>query len=99
MLTRLADLAIARPRRLALLSLLAFVVAFAVGGPAANMFVAKDPFADPSSQSARAEHTVKRLTGEESSPGVLAVVAAAPGSPAVTEVASTIARQPDVARV
>ncbi len=99
MLTRLAELALHHPRRMALSGLLLFAIVAVIGGPAAGSFNAQNSFADPHSESARAEQTLKRLTGEEIAPGVLALVNAPPGSPIVSSVASTIGAQPDVARV
>jgi uncharacterized membrane protein YdfJ with MMPL/SSD domain len=99
MLSSLADLASGNPRRMALTSLAVFVVAGVLGGPAAGLFKAQNAFQDPRSASARAERLLKRLTGAETSPGVLVIVAAPPGSPAVAAVASAISRQPDVATV
>ncbi len=96
-LTRLADLALRHPRRMALGALVLFVVVAVIGGPAAGAFKASNPFADPQSDSARAETTLKRITGAEIAPGVFALVNAPPGSPAVSSVARTIAAQPDVA--
>jgi uncharacterized membrane protein YdfJ with MMPL/SSD domain len=98
-LTRLADLAVRRPRRMALGALVLFVIAGVIGGPAAGAFNASNPFQNPDSASARAEQTLKRLTDVEIAPGVLALVSAPPGSPAVSAAARTIAVQPDVARV
>jgi uncharacterized membrane protein YdfJ with MMPL/SSD domain len=80
-------------------ALVAFVLAGAFGGPAAGMFKAQNAFQDPHSDSARAERSLKRLTGREIAPGVLVLVAAAPGSGAVSAVAAAIGRQPDVASV
>jgi hypothetical protein len=97
MLSRLAELAPRHPRRMAVGALVRFVVAGVIGGPAAGAFKATNPFADPHSDSARAEQTLKRLTGAEIAPGVLALVSAPPGSPAVSSVVRTIAAQPDVA--
>ncbi len=99
MLGSLASTVTRHPRRMALTALLVFVVAGVFGGPAAGLFKAQNPFQDPNSESARAERLLKRVTGREIAPGVLVVVAAPPGSPAVSSVASTIARQPDVAAV
>jgi uncharacterized membrane protein YdfJ with MMPL/SSD domain len=99
MLSALADLASRHPRRMALTSLVVFVVAGVLGGPAAGLFKAQNAFQDPNSGSARAERLLKRLTGAETSPGVLVIVAAPPGSPAVASVARAIAGQPDVAAV
>jgi uncharacterized membrane protein YdfJ with MMPL/SSD domain len=99
MLSSLADVVWRHPRRMALGALAVFVLAGAFGGPAAGLFKAQNSFQDPHSDSARAERSLKRLTGHEIEPGVLVLVAAAPGSRAVTSVAAAIARQPDVASV
>ena len=84
---------------MALAALFAFIVAGVIGAPAAGLFDARDPFADPSSQSARAEALIQRATGAEVSPGVVAVVAAPPGSQAVTSVARFMRGVPGVATV
>src|SRR5215472_4864992 len=99
MLEFLARAATSHPRRLALLALVAFVVAGIVGGPAAGKLNARNPFSDPSSESARAQALVERTTGRESDPGVLAIVSAPPGSGAVSSVARTIRSVPAVATV
>ncbi len=99
MLSSIANLASRHPRRMALAALLVFVLVGVFGAPAAGLFKAQNAFADPHSASARAEALLKRLTGQETSPGVLVVVAAPPGSPAVSSAARAIAHQPDVATV
>lgn len=99
MLGGLADLAIRHPRRMALLALVAFVIAGVFGATAIGLLNARNPFSDPNSASARAQAAVQRATGEEASPGVLALVPAPPGSPAVTSAAQAIARVPGVAAV
>ena len=60
-LSALADLAFQHPRRMALLALLTFLLAGALGGPAAGLFKAQDAFQDPHSDSARAEKLLKRV--------------------------------------
>ncbi len=99
MLGALASLAIRHPRRMALVALAAFAVAGLFGATAIGLLNARNPFTDPSSPSARAEQLIQRATGAEVSPGVLALVSAPPGSPAVTSVARAIARVPGVAGV
>jgi RND superfamily putative drug exporter len=99
MLGALANLVIRHPRRMALLALVAFVVAGVYGATAIGLLNARNPFSAPNSASARAEAAVQRATGEEASPGVLALVSAPPGGPAVTSAARTIARVPGVATV
>jgi RND superfamily putative drug exporter len=99
MLGALASLAFRHPRRLALLALAAFAIAGLFGATAIGLLNARNPFTDPGSASARAEQLVQRATGQEVSPGVLALVPAPPGSPAVTAVERAIARVPGVAAV
>lgn len=99
MLDGLARLASRQPRRMGLAALFVFIVAGVIGAPAAGLFNARNPFADPSSQSARAEALIQRVTGEEVSPGVLAVVSAPPGSREVVSVARIIKDVPGVATV
>ena len=99
MLGALANLAIRHPRRMALLALAVFAVAGVFGSTAIGLLNARNPFSDPRSASARAEALIERATGEEPSPGVLALVSAPPGSPAVASAAQTIARVPGVAAV
>jgi RND superfamily putative drug exporter len=99
MLTSLANAAIRRPRRLALAALAFVVIAGVVGGPTAGLLQARDPFQDPSSQSARTKTVVQHATGSEPQAGVLALVNAPPSSPAVTSAAAAIARVPGVASV
>ena len=99
MLGAVASMAIRHPRRMALYALAVFVVAGVFGGPALGLLNAANPFSDPSSASFRAEAAIQRATGEEASPGVLALVPAPPGSPAVTSVTRAIARVPGVAAV
>ena len=86
MLGGVAGMAIRHPRRMAGYALAVFVVAGVFGGPALGLLNATNPFSDPSSASFRAEAAIQRATGEEASPGVLALVPAPPGSPAVTSV-------------
>ncbi len=84
---------------MALLAALAFVVAGVLGGPAPGMLKARNAFRDPQSDSARAQGLVNRATAAEANPGVLAVVSAAPDSPAVTSATRAIARVRGVAAV
>ena len=83
MLSMLANLAIRRPRQMLLLALAVFLISAAFGATAIGLLNARNPFSDPSSASARAEQAIKNATGLEASPGVLALVSAPPGTPAV----------------
>jgi RND superfamily putative drug exporter len=99
MLSALARAATRRPKQMLLFAFAVFVVAGVVGAPAAGLLKAKNPFTDPASQSARAEQLVKKTTGAEIDPGVLAFVPAPPASPEVTAVAQAMRRVPGVADV
>jgi uncharacterized membrane protein YdfJ with MMPL/SSD domain len=99
MLGAIANTAIRHPRRMALIALAVFILAGAFGATAITLLNAQNPFSDPSSPSSRAEALVQRVTGQEASPGVVALVSASPGSPAVASAAETIARVPGVATV
>ncbi|MGO9083275.1 MAG: MMPL family transporter [Streptosporangiaceae bacterium] len=99
MLGALASLALRHPRRMLLVALAVFAVAGVFGATATGLLNARNPFSDPNSASARAEALIEQATGKESSPGVLALVSAPPGSPAVASAAQEIARVPGVATV
>ena len=99
MLGALASLAARHPRRMVLVAAAVFVLAGVFGVTAIGLLNARNPFSDPSSASTRAESLIERATGQEASPGVLALVSAPPGSPAVTSAAQAIARVPGVAAV
>jgi uncharacterized membrane protein YdfJ with MMPL/SSD domain len=95
----LTNLAIRHPRRTALIALAVFVLATAFGATAAGLLKAENAFSDPGSASSRAQALIERATGEEASPGVLALVPAPPSSPAVASAAHAIAGVPGVASV
>ena len=99
MLSMLASSAIRHPRRMLLLALAVFLISAAFGATAIGLLNARNPFSDPSSGSARAEQAIENATGRESSPGVVALVSAPPGTPAVSSVARAIAAVPGVAAV
>ena len=99
MFSSLANLALRSPRRVAALSVVSFIFAGVIGGPAAGMLNARSSFAAPSSQSSLQMRTIERATGEEPSPGMLALVKAPPSSPVVTSLAHAIAGVNGVARV
>ena len=99
MLSVLASLAIRRPRQMLLLVLAVFLISAAFGATAIGLLNARNPFSDPSSASARAEQAIENATGLEASPGVLALVSAPPGTPAVSSAARAIAAVPGVAAV
>ena len=63
-LERLANLSCSRPRRVAVLGGLLFVVVGVIGGPAPGSFNASNAFDDPGSQATRAREQIERATGE-----------------------------------
>ncbi|HEY2656202.1 MAG TPA: MMPL family transporter [Solirubrobacteraceae bacterium] len=99
MLTALARLSLRAPRRLAAVALVVFIALAVVGGPTAGLLKDRNSFQDPSSQSARAERAIQRATGDEFTPGVMALVDAPPSSAKVAAVAHLIAGVPGVATV
>ncbi len=99
MFSSLANLALRSPRRVAALSVVSFVFAGVIGGPAAGMLNARSSFEAPSSPSSLQMRTIERATGEEPSPGVLALVKAPPSSAVVASVAGAIASVNGVAHV
>jgi uncharacterized membrane protein YdfJ with MMPL/SSD domain len=99
MFRSLANLSLRRPRRVAVVALILFMVAGVLGGPAAGLLKARNSFQDPSSPSAQALRTIERATGREPGPGALALVSAPPRSPAVASAARRIAAVPGVASV
>jgi uncharacterized membrane protein YdfJ with MMPL/SSD domain len=98
-LSRLARLAVARPRRMIVLSLVAFVVVAVLGGPAPGRFEAPRAFDDPGSQATAAREQIERATGAGASAEVVALVKAPPASPEVARVAHELRADPAVASV
>ncbi|HXB15223.1 MAG TPA: MMPL family transporter [Solirubrobacteraceae bacterium] len=99
MLQRIADPALAHPRRLGAGILLAFLSVVVIGSAASRVLDARHDFADPGSQSTAARVRVERATGAEPAPGVLALLSAAPGSAAAAHAAATLRSDPAVASV
>ena len=99
MFASVARVSARRPRLIAALGLILFIAFGAFGGPATTLLNANNGFQDPSSPSAREQAAIQRVTGLEPSAGVLALVAAAPGSPELARVARIIGATPGVARV
>ncbi len=99
MLQRIADLALAHPRRLAAALALAFALVAFIGGAASKTLDARHDFADPGSRSSAARAKVERATGAQPAPGVLALVRGAPSSAAAAHALATLRSDPDVAAV
>ena len=98
-LERLANLSCSRPRRMAVLGGLLFVVVGVLGGPAPGSFNASNAFDDPGSQATRAREQIERATGEAADAGVIALVRAPSSSAEVARVARTLRTEPGIARV
>jgi uncharacterized membrane protein YdfJ with MMPL/SSD domain len=99
MLARLAQFGTSHPRRVALLAALLFLVAGIFGGPAAQSLQSERAFDDAGSESTAARIAIESTTGGSAEPGVLALVDAPPGSPAVDATVATLKRDPAVAVV
>ncbi|MDQ6805474.1 MAG: MMPL family transporter [Actinomycetota bacterium] len=99
MLRRLADLACSRPRRVAGLGLVLFIVVGVLGGPAPGAFNAPNAFNDPGSESTRAEQGIERATGGAASADVIALVNTPRSSGEVTRVAGLLRADPGIADV
>jgi putative drug exporter of the RND superfamily len=106
MLTTIARLVSARPKRVLLGTLLFAVLAGVIGGPVAgSMKAGSDNFEDPASESVAARHTLERAAGMSSEPDVIALVRpgapvrSAPGEAKVRQEAARIGADPGVARV
>ncbi len=99
MLQRIANLALAHPRRLAAALLLVFAAVAFIGGAASKTLDARHDFADPGSQSTTARAKVERATGGQPAPGVLALVDNGPQSAAAARALATLRADPEVARV
>jgi uncharacterized membrane protein YdfJ with MMPL/SSD domain len=95
MLTFLARLVSAHPRRVVVVTLVFAVVAGVLGGPVAGVMKAgSDNFEDPASESASARHALERAGRASAEPDLIALVR--PGAPVRS--ASGRARVDDVAR-
>ena len=99
MLQRIADLALAHPRRLGATILLALLAVVFIGGAASRVLNARHDFADPGSQSAAARTKIERATGAQPAPGVLALVRGGPHSAAAAHAAAALRADADVAAV
>src|SRR5919201_4714267 len=98
-LAKIADAAIARPRRSALIAVIAFLVAALLGGPAPGKLDVQRAFDDPGSESTHARQQIERVTGKSASADVIALVHAPPSSPRVAQVARTLSSDRGVASV
>ncbi len=99
MLGRLASLACARPRRMAILSGILFLIVGVLGGPAPGSFGAPNAFNDPGSQATHAETQIARATGAASTAGIVALVRAGRSSAEVARVANVLRADPGIAVV
>src|ERR1700704_2235861 len=92
MLTKIARLVSARPKRVLLGTLLFAMLAGVIGGPVAgSMKAGSDNFEDPASESVAARHTLERAAGMSSEPDVIALVR--PGAPVRSAAGAAKVRQ------
>ena len=105
MLHRLARLTTRRPRAILIAAVAAFAVCIGVGAPVVGLLSTGDEFADPDSESERLADRIEAASGEDDSPGIVALVAlpaplAEPESQSrVANVEQVLASDPGVARV
>ena len=99
MFTALSNLALRRPRRMAVLCLVFFAAAGVYGGPAAGMLKAHNGFQDPSSPSSREQTMIQNATNAEDAPGIMVIVDGPPTSRRVRTVARLLRGVPGVASV
>lgn len=75
MISRLADLAVGRSRRVLLVSGAVFLVAVAFGGPVVSILKSENSdFQDPASQNQQVLKTIERATGQTATFGLVALV-------------------------
>ena len=93
MLTRLADLALHRPRRILLVTLALFLVAGVFGAPVAGLLSTDGGFTDPDSESNRAAERIERLAEDDPSPRAIVLVRGDVRSAAMEEKVTALARK------
>jgi RND superfamily putative drug exporter len=105
-LSRIADLAARRPKRMMLFLGIFFVIAAAVGGPLAGILRDNNGFVDPNSESAKAEKALAEAGGVLPAPRTVVLVrtgkdvATSPTARAQVEgISKTIAANKNIARV
>ncbi len=99
MLSAVAGLASAHPRRLAGTVALVLLAGILFGAGASSKLSARNDFADPGSQSTHARELIERATGATPLAGVLALVRAPADSPEVARVQSLLHHDAAVAAV
>jgi uncharacterized membrane protein YdfJ with MMPL/SSD domain len=106
MLTRLAELAVRRSRRVVLATLLFVVVAAAVGAPVlSKLTTGATDFQDPAAENVAARHELEQASGANPDVAVIAMVQmngpvlSAAGRAKVAGVVRTLGREPAVAAV
>ena len=93
MLTRLADLAFRRPRRILLVTLAAFLVAAVFGAPVAGLLSTDDGFIDPESESALASDRIEREAKDDPAPRAIILVRGDVQDAAVREKVGDLAQE------
>ncbi len=87
---RLADFAIEKPRRFALIAVLVFLVVAAIGAGAPGSFTVPRDMVDPGSESSQARDQMEAATGQTAEPSIVALVDAGPRTAKVERVATRL---------
>lgn len=94
MISKLADLAVTRSRRILIVSGIVFLVAAAVGGPVISILKSENSdFQDPASQNQQVLKAIEHATGQTATYGVVALV------PSAGDARRDVAAQSESARV
>ena len=99
MLSRIASIATAHPRRLAGVVAAVLVVGLVFGASATNSLDAHNDFSDPSSASTHAREAIERATGSDPTAGVLVLVNSRAGEAEVSHADALLRGDPAVAAV
>jgi RND superfamily putative drug exporter len=99
MLSRIARIATAHPRRLAGTVAAVLVLSLVFGAGATNSLNAHNDFSDPSSPSTHAREAIERATGADPTAGVLVLVNTRSGDAAVVRAQALLGGDPAVAAV
>jgi len=99
LLSWIARIATAHPRRLAGVIVLVLVAGIVFGASATNRLNARNDFSDPSSASTRARQAIQRATGADPTAGILVLVDTSHGSAGIDRAERLMRADPDVAAV
>jgi len=99
LLSRIARIANAHPRRLAAAVALVLALGLVFGANATNTLNAHNDFADPSSQSTHAREAIERATGAEPTAAVLVLVSTRSGNGAIARAQRLLAGDRAIVRI